>query len=171
MRCPFCGDEGNRVVDTRLARDGDEIRRRRECEECGQRFTTRERIETVMPRIIKHDERREDFDRRKLLMGIEAACVKRPVSADAIERMLDRIEKAIQEGGKKEVTSAELGERTMRELIEVDHLAAVRFASVFRNFQSGEDYKAFFAAAEGTEPDEGSRSADGDPRGISGKSA
>lgn len=154
MRCPFCGDDGNRVVDTRLARDGDEIRRRRECEECGQRFTTRERIETVMPRIIKHDERREDFDRRKLLMGIEAACVKRPVSADAIERMIDRIEKSIQEGGKKEVPSAEIGERTMRELIAVDHLAAVRFASVFRNFESGEDYKDFFAAAEASEQPE-----------------
>jgi transcriptional repressor NrdR len=151
VRCPFCGDEGNRVVDTRLAREGDEIRRRRECEECGQRFTTRERIETVMPRIIKHDERREDFDRRKLLMGIEAACVKRPVSADAIERMIDRIEKAIQEVGKKEVTSGELGERTMRELIAIDHLAAVRFASVFRNFESGEDYEAFFAAAKANE--------------------
>jgi len=151
VRCPFCGDEGNRVVDTRLAREGDEIRRRRECEECGQRFTTRERIETVTPRIIKHDERREDFDRRKLLMGIEAACVKRPVSADAIERMIDRIEKAIQEGGKKEVTSAELGERTMRELVAVDQLAAVRFASVFHNFQSGEDYEAFFAAAAAPE--------------------
>lgn len=151
MRCPFCGDEDNRVVDTRLGRDGDEIRRRRECDECGQRFTTRERIETVMPRIIKHDERREDFDRRKLLMGIEAACVKRPVSADAIERMIDRIEKAIQEVGKKEVTSDEIGERTMRELIAVDHLAAVRFASVFQNFQSGEDYEAFFRAARASE--------------------
>ncbi len=148
MRCPNCGDDGNRVVDTRLARDGEEIRRRRECEECGSRFTTRERLERVMPRVIKRDERREDFERQKLLIGIEAACVKRPVSADAVERLLDRIEKAIQESGEKEVTSADLGERTMRELVALDQLAAVRFASVFRNFESGEDYIAFFQGLE-----------------------
>ena len=139
------------MVDTRVARDGDEIRRRRECEECGRRFTTRERVETVLPRVIKGDKRREDFDRRKLLVGIEAACVKRPVSADAIERLLDSIEKTIQETGEKEVTSEEIGRRTMLGLIDLDHLAAVRFASVFHDFQSGEDYTAFFAALDAGE--------------------
>jgi len=139
------------VVDTRDAGDGDEIRRRRECEECGRRFTTRERVETVMPRVIKRDERREDFDRRKLLVGIEAACVKRPVSTDAIERLLDSIEKVIQETGEKEVTSEEIGQRTMLGLIDLDHLAAVRFSSVFHDFQSGEDYTAFFAALDSGE--------------------
>ena len=139
------------MVDTRVARDGDEIRRRRECEECGRRFTTRERVETVLPRVIKRDERREDFDRRKLLVGIEAACVKRPVSADAIERLLDSIEKTIQETGEKEVTSEEIGRRTMLGLIDLDHLAAVRFASVFHDFQSGEDYTAFCAALDAGE--------------------
>ncbi len=152
MRCPFCADEENKVVDTRLAKDGAEIRRRRECEECGRRFTTRERLETVMPRVIKRDERREDYDRAKLLGGIEAACVKRPVSADAIERLLDAVEKAIHEGGEKEVASREIGELTMRGLTELDDLAAVRFASVFRSFESGEDYITFFAAL-GTDED------------------
>ena len=144
MRCPFCGDEENRVVDSRLSKDGEEIRRRRQCDECGRRFTTRERFETVLMRVIKRDERREDYDRNKLLAGIEAACVKRPVSADAVERLLDRVEKAIHEGGQREVTSRELGERTLRELTDLDQLAGVRFASVFYNFQSGEDYTAFF---------------------------
>ncbi|MCP4038425.1 MAG: transcriptional repressor NrdR [bacterium] len=148
MRCPFCGDEENKVIDTRLAKDGEEIRRRRECEECGRRFTTRERLETVLPRVIKHDSRREDYDRDKLRSGIEAACVKRPVSADAIERLIDAVERTIHEGGEKEVPSRAIGEQTMRGLIELDHLAAVRFASVFRNFESGEDYDAFFAKLE-----------------------
>jgi transcriptional repressor NrdR len=144
VRCPFCGDEDNRVVDSRLSKDAEEIRRRRECDECGRRFTTRERLETGLLRVIKRDERREDYDRSKLLLGIEAACVKRPVSADAVERLLDRVEKSVHEGGEKEVTSRSLGELTLGELTELDQLAGVRFASVFYNFQSGEDYTEFF---------------------------
>lgn len=146
MRCPFCADEENKVIDTRLAKDGEEIRRRRECEECGRRFTTRERLETVLPRVIKHDARREDYDRHKLRGGVEAACVKRPVSADDVERLLDTVERTIHESGEKEVTSRLIGDETLRGLIGLDHLAAVRFASVFENFQSGEDYIAFFKA-------------------------
>jgi transcriptional repressor NrdR len=146
VRCPFCADAENKVIDTRLAKDGEEIRRRRECEECGRRFTTRERLETVLPRVIKRDGRREHYDRSKLQGGIEAACVKRPVSADAVERLLDAIERAIHENGEKEVASGDIGDRTMRGLIELDHLAAVRFASVFHNYQSGEDYITFFAS-------------------------
>ena len=148
MRCPFCGDESNKVMDSRLAGVGEEIRRRRECLECGRRFTTRERVETIVPRIIKRDERREDYDRRKLLLGIERACQKRPISTESIERILDRIERGLQETGEKEVPSNELGERTMDELTAIDPLAAVRFASVFRNFQSTEDYAAFFSSLE-----------------------
>ena len=91
MRCPFCGDDTSRVVDTREARDGEEIRRRRECEECGRRFTTRERTELVLPRIIKHDERREDFQREKLLTAVQKACEKRPISAEALDRLVDRL--------------------------------------------------------------------------------
>ncbi len=145
MRCPFCGDEENKVIDTRLTKEGEEIRRRRECEECGRRFTTRERLETVLPRVIKHDARREDYDRDKLQRGIVAACVKRPVSADAIERLLDTIERVIHEGGEKEVPSRSIGEEAMRGLIELDSLAAVRFASVFLDFDSSDDYDRFFA--------------------------
>ncbi len=154
MRCPFCGDETNRVVDTRLTSEGEEIRRRRECLECRRRFTTRERVEAVVPKIVKQDKRREDFDRRKLLAGIRRACEKRSISVDAIERMLDRIERRLQESGEKEVTSRYLGERTMEELRSLDPIAAVRFASVFRNFQSADDYAEFLASLEDEEPDE-----------------
>ncbi len=145
MRCPSCGDEENRVIDTRLARDGEEIRRRRECEECGHRFTTRERVELQLPKIIKRDERREDYMREKLVTGIENACVKRPISADTIERLIDRVERQLTENPEKEISSARLGERVMAELIAIDALAAVRFASVFQGFQRTEDYAAFFA--------------------------
>ena len=148
MQCPFCGDESDKVVDTRLARDGVEIRRRRECLECGRRFTTRERVETVLPRVRKRDERREDYARQKLLLGIERACQKRPISAELIERIVDRIERRLQEIGEREVTSRYLGERAMEELTAIDSLAAVRYASVFRNFQSTAEYAEFFAALE-----------------------
>jgi transcriptional repressor NrdR len=144
VRCPYCGDDASRVVDTRVGREGEEIRRRRECEECGQRFTTRERPELILPRIIKHDERREEYRREKLLRGIDHACVKRPVSADAVERILDRIERWLQDLGEKEVPSRRVGERVMAELTELDPLAAVRFASVFRGFDSTDDYADFF---------------------------
>ncbi len=157
MHCPFCGDESNKVVDSRLAGVGQEIRRRRECLECGRRFTTRERVETVLPRVIKRDERREEYDRQKLLLGIERACQKRPVSTESIERILDRIERRLQETGEQEVASSYVGERTMEELTALDPLAAVRFASVFQNFQSTEDYAAFFSSLE-ADSDDGSGS-------------
>ena len=146
MQCPFCGDETNKVIDTRMAREGEEIRRRRECLECGQRFTTRERVEEVVPRIIKQDGRREPYDRPKLLAGIEHACAKRPVSAEAIERLADRVERRLQETGANEVSSELVGRRTLAELTELDPIAAVRFASVFQDFQSADDYDEFFAA-------------------------
>ncbi len=148
MRCPYCGDDASRVVDTRMAGSGEEIRRRRECEECGRRFTTRERTEMVLPRIIKRDERREDYARDKLLRGIDHACVKRPIRTDAIERVVDRVERWLQETGEKEVESLRIGERVMAELTALDSLAAVRFASVFRNFQATDDYAEFFEAVE-----------------------
>jgi len=150
VHCPFCGNAANRVIDTRVAQGGDEIRRRRECLECERRFTTRERVEAVLPKITKRDERREDYDRQKLLAGIERACEKRPVSIDAIERLVDRIERRLQETGEKEVTSNYIGERAMEELTALDTLAAVRFASVFRDFQRTEDYAEFFASLEGS---------------------
>ena len=157
MRCPYCSDEANRVIDSRLGRDGAEIRRRRECIECGRRFTTRERVEEILPKICKRDERREDYERDKLVAGIQKACEKRPMSADAIERLVDRIERQLQESGEKEVPSAAIGERVMEELKRLDPVAAARFASVFRNFQSVDDYTAFFAELESTERGRGAR--------------
>ena len=146
MQCPYCATDGNRVIDSRLARDSSEIRRRRECEECGRRFTTRERIDEVLPRVIKRDERREEYDRQKLLRGVEHACVKRPVSTEAVERLVDRVERALQEVGEREVTSDHVGRRALEELSAIDVLAAVRFASVFLDFSSPSDYEAFFSS-------------------------
>ncbi|MDJ0867479.1 MAG: transcriptional regulator NrdR [Myxococcota bacterium] len=160
MRCPYCGDTANRVVDSRLGREETEIRRRRECQECGRRFTTRERVEEVLPKVVKRDERREEYDRRKLLASIEKACAKRPVSVDALERLADRVEKRLQESGETELRSREMGEWVLEELCGVDAMAAARFASVFRGFQSAGDYVAFFssldahlAATESGEPE------------------
>ena len=144
MRCPYCTDSSNRVIDSRLGRDGSEIRRRRECLECGRRFTTRERVEDVLPKVVKRDERREDFWREKILVAVRKACEKRPVSADALDRLVDRVERGAQELGDKEISSREIGERVLAELIELDTLAAARFASVFRNFENADDYAAFF---------------------------
>jgi transcriptional repressor NrdR len=148
VRCPYCSDPTNRVIDSRLGRDGTEIRRRRECAECGRRFTTRERVDEVLPKIVKRDERREEFHREKLLIAVQKACEKRPVSADDLERLVDRVERHVQELGEKEVTSRFIGERMMDELVNLDPLAAARFASVFRNFQGAEDYTAFFTSIE-----------------------
>lgn len=145
------------MIDSRLGRDGAEIRRRRECIECGRRFTTRERVEEILPKVCKRDERREDYERDKLVAGIQKACEKRPISADAIERLVDRIERHLQESGEKEVPSGLIGERVMDELKRLDPVAAARFASVFRNFQSVDDYTAFFAELESTERGRGAR--------------
>lgn len=147
MRCPFCSDETNRVIDSRLGRDGAEIRRRRECLECGQRFTTRERVEEVLPKVVKRDERREEFSRDKLLAGVRRACDKRPVSSDELERLVDRVERAAQERGDKELSSRFVGERVLDELVRIDVLAAARFASVFLDFQNAKDYAEFFETA------------------------
>jgi transcriptional repressor NrdR len=144
VRCPYCADSTNRVIDSRLGRDGSEIRRRRECLECGRRFTTRERVEEVFPKIVKRDERREDFWREKILVAVRKACEKRPVSADALDRLVDRVERSTQELGLKEVSTRTIGERVLAELVELDTLAAARFASVFRNFENADDYAAFF---------------------------
>ena len=137
------------MIDSRLARDGAEIRRRRECIECGRRFTTRERLDDVLPKICKRDERREEFRREKLMAAVQKACEKRPVSADALDRLVDRVERYLQELGDKEVRSHLVGDRVMEELKSLDPLAAARFASVFRDFQGAEDYARFFASIEG----------------------
>jgi transcriptional repressor NrdR len=148
VRCPFCSDEANRVIDSRLGRDGTEIRRRRECLECGRRFTTREKVEEVLPKVVKRDERREEFSRDKLLAGVRRACDKRPVSADELDRLADRVERLVQDRGEKEITSRFLGERVLDELVGIDVLAAARFASVFLDFQNAKDYAEFFSSVE-----------------------
>ena len=132
------------MIDSRLGRDGSEIRRRRECLECGRRFTTRERVEEVLPKVVKRDERREEFWRDKILVAVRKACEKRPVSADALDRLVDRVERSAQELGEKEISTRAIGERVLAELVELDTLAAARFASVFRNFENADDYAAFF---------------------------
>jgi transcriptional repressor NrdR len=155
VRCPYCSDAVNKVIDSRLGRDGAEIRRRRECLECGRRFTTRERVEEILPKVIKQDGRREEFQREKLLAAIGKACEKRSVSADDIERLVDRLERAAQDLGQKELESSWIGERAMDELVRIDPLAAARFASVFRDFQNAEDYAAFFASLSDAKRDRG----------------
>jgi len=141
--CPSCGDHSTRVIDTRVGREGSEIRRRRECEECGRRFTTRERLEISLPQVIKRDQRREDYERQKLVTGIMSACVKRPVSADAIARLADRVEAWLHEAGDREVPSRSIGDRVMADLKALDALSAIRFASVYQSFGSTADYAAF----------------------------
>jgi len=140
------------VIDSRLGRDGAEIRRRRECLECGRRFTTWERVEEVLPKVVKRDERREEFWRAKIVIAVQKACQKRPVSQDALERLVERVERHVQDLGEKEVTSRLIGERVLAELVALDTLAAARFASVFRNFENADDYAAFFASIAGDEP-------------------
>jgi|SRR5512137_1298387 transcriptional repressor NrdR len=135
MKCPFCGDLDNRVIDSRLSKDGAVIRRRRECLECGRRFTTYERVEEVLPLVIKKDGRREPFDRMKILMGLKKACEKRPISITTLEKVVDKIEHKILESGEKEIPSSVVGEEIMRELYNLDHIAYVRFASVYRSFK------------------------------------
>ncbi|HYO47981.1 MAG TPA: transcriptional regulator NrdR [Gemmatimonadota bacterium] len=135
MRCPFCGVDEDRVVDTRSSQEGRAVRRRRECEACGKRFTTYESVELFPRQVVKRDGRREPYDRQKLLFGIVTACTKRPVNIDTIEAAVDRIEQRLEESGRVEVESRWLGERVMEELQEVDEVAYVRFASVYRQFK------------------------------------
>ena len=140
MRCPFCAAQDTRVVDSRLSPEGDRVRRRRECTQCGARFTTYEAAELVMPAVIKRDNRREPFNEDKLRAGLMRALEKRPVSAEQVEAVLRRITDRIRAGGEREIGSHQLGEWVMDELRRLDQVAYVRFASVYRSFQ---DVNAF----------------------------
>ena len=140
MKCPFCSDLQNKVIDSRLSKDHNVIRRRRECLGCGKRFTTYERIEEILPLVIKKDGRREPFDRSKIFTGIKKACEKRPISINTIERAVDKIEQGLQEKGEKEIESSGVGERVVSELHEIDEVAYVRFASVYRQFKDVTDF-------------------------------
>ncbi|GAB4267110.1 MAG: transcriptional regulator NrdR [Deferrisomatales bacterium] len=140
MRCPFCGEKEDKVIDSRVSREGDVIRRRRECLGCGRRFTTYERVEEVLPLVVKKDGRREVFDRLKIMAGLKKACEKRPISAQALEGIVERIEAHFQEEGRKEVPSREIGEAVMEALQSLDPVAYVRFASVYREFRDVDEF-------------------------------
>ena len=135
MKCPFCGFEESKVIDSRPTDEGERIRRRRECVKCGKRFTTYEVIETVPVIVVKKDKSRESFDRTKLFNGILRACEKSPVSIETIDNMVDSIEAALQNSLDREVTSVHIGEMVMDKLKETDEVAYVRFASVYRQFR------------------------------------
>ena len=140
MKCPFCRDLENKVIDSRLSKDGDIIRRRRECLRCQRRFTTYERVEEMLPMIVKKDGRREVYERLKVIAGLKKACEKRPVSMEMIEQTADRIERMLQERGEKEVSSSVIGEAIMRALYDLDKVAYVRFASVYRSFEDVNEF-------------------------------
>ena len=135
MRCPYCTRIDDKVIDSRTAREGEVIRRRRECLTCKRRFTTYERIEENLPVLVKKDNRRETFDRNKVMVGLKKACEKRPISSASLEGAVDRIEKRLQEYGESEVPARVVGEEVMRELHELDPVAYVRFASVYKEFK------------------------------------
>jgi transcriptional repressor NrdR len=135
VKCPFCDELEDKVVDSRMAKEGEVIRRRRECTSCRRRYTTYERVEEILPVVVKKDGRRESFDRGKILSGMKKACEKRPISTAAIEAAADRIEKRIQEMGESEIQSRVIGEEVMKELHQLDQVAYVRFASVYREFK------------------------------------
>jgi transcriptional repressor NrdR len=142
MKCPFCGILDNKVIDSRLSGGGEVTRRRRECEGCTRRYTTYERVEEVLPLVVKKDGRREEFDRQKLLGGLRRACEKRPVSSETLEKVADRIERELVESGEKEIPSAVVGEKVMSALKELDPVAYLRFASVYRSFEDLHEFMA-----------------------------
>ncbi len=146
MRCPYCTQIDNKVIDSRLSKDGRTIRRRRECLGCSRRFTTYEKLEEVLPMVIKKDGRREPFSREKIIAGIRKACQKRPVSVPRMEEFVDQLEVYFQELGRKEIDSKEIGERVITNLKDWDEVAYVRFASVYRQFR---DINEFMSELEG----------------------
>lgn len=142
MKCPFCGEIDNKVIDSRLSKDGAAIRRRRECLGCTRRFTTYEYIEEIPVMIVKKDGRREVFSREKVRSGLQKACEKRNISMNVIEEFLDELERDLRETGEKEIPSHTIGEKVMAKLNEMDAVAYVRFASVYREFKDVNDFVA-----------------------------
>lgn len=141
MRCPFCASEDTQVLDTRSNEDTNSIRRRRKCAACDKRFTTYERVELRMPRLVKKDGSRTDFDRDKLLGSMMLALRKRPVATDKVDAALDRIEEKLRATGEREVPTSKVGELVMRELARLDKVAYIRFASVYRSFDTPDDFR------------------------------
>jgi len=148
MRCPFCSAQDTRVIDSRLADDGCQVRRRRECLECKERFTTYEVAELTLPRVIKRDGKREPFIEEKLRAGMLRALEKRPVGSDAIEAAIQRIKHQLMSWGEREIEAHRLGELVMKELNALDHVAFVRFASVYRSFQDVSEFTKMIAELE-----------------------
>ncbi|MBF7083209.1 transcriptional repressor NrdR [Desulfallas sp. Bu1-1] len=140
MRCPYCGAFDSRVLDSRPAEEGNSVRRRRECSECGRRFTTYERVDELPLMVVKKDGRRETFDRSKLLAGLITACQKRPVPINALEELAGEIERDLKSTMEREVHSRDIGEQVMRRLRELDEVAYVRFASVYREFRDVQEF-------------------------------
>ncbi len=141
MFCPFCSDSETKVIDSRLVAEGDQVRRRRECQECGERFTTFETAELVLPRVIKSNGSRQPFDEEKLRTGILRAIEKRPVSFETVESMLNRIKHELRATGEREIKTRQVGELVMDELRQLDDVAYVRFASVYRSFQDIDEFR------------------------------
>ena len=140
MKCPVCSNLENKVIDSRLNREGNSTRRRSECLSCNERFTTYERIEKTLPYVIKKDGRREEFNRDKILSGVKKACQKRPVSIQQMEMLVDRVEQYCQELGEKEISAMVAGEKVVKELYNIDDVAYVRFASVYRSFKDVNEF-------------------------------
>ncbi|WP_394826961.1 transcriptional regulator NrdR [Pendulispora albinea] len=142
MKCPFCAHLESKVTDSRLSAAGDVTRRRRECESCARRFTTYERVEEIVPLVVKKDGRRENFDRQKILGGMRKACEKRNVALARIEAIVDQIERELIDTGEKEIPAQQVGERVMKHLRTLDDIAYVRFASVYRSFRDLDEFRA-----------------------------
>ncbi len=142
MKCPYCGYADTKVIDSRMGKEGNNIRRRRECMECERRFTTYERVEEILPLVVKKDGRRQPFERLKVIAGIQRACEKRPVSIATIEKIVDELERQLQESGEREVDSSRIGKAVMDALHDIDEVAYVRFASVYRQFKDINEFMA-----------------------------
>ena len=158
MKCPDCSGMENKVIDSRLNKEGNVIRRRRECLSCSGRFTTYEKVERSLPLLVKKDGRREEFDRDKIISGVRKACQKRPVSIKNIEDLVDRVEQYLQELGEKEVHAVKVGEKVISEIYNLDDVAYVRFASVYRSFKDVNEFmvelKEVLKNKDGTTPPE-----------------
>ena len=158
MKCPGCSGMENKVIDSRLNKEGNVIRRRRECLSCSDRFTTYEKLERSLPLLVKKDGRREEFDRDKIISGVRKACQKRPVSIKNIEDLVDRVEQYLQELGDKEVHAVKVGEKVISEIYKLDDVAYVRFASVYRSFKDVNEFmvelKEVLKNKDGTKPPE-----------------
>lgn len=140
MRCPFCQASDTKVIDSRSKQEGFIIRRRRACDQCNSRFTTYEEIGDLLPMVIKKDQRREQFKRQKIIHGLQQACQKRPIGIETIDKIVESIERDLMQSSKKEIESQKIGEKVMESLRELDQIAYVRFASVYREFRDIEEF-------------------------------